>query len=49
MDDYNDLVNKPSINGTELSSDMELKDIGILEMTEEMVNGIFLETMGHLL
>jgi hypothetical protein len=49
MNDYNDLENKPSINGTELSSDMELKDIGIIEMTPEMVNEIFLETMGHLL
>lgn len=49
MNDYDELENKPSINGTVLSSDMELKDIGIVEMTEEMVSEIFLETMGHLL
>jgi hypothetical protein len=47
--DYNDLDNKPSINGVELTSDMELADIGILEMTPEMVNEIFLETFGYLL
>ena len=43
--DYNDLENKPSINGVELTSDMELADIGILEMTPEMVNEVFLETL----
>lgn len=47
--DYNDLENKPSINGVELTSDMELTDIGILEMTPEMVSEIFLETFGYLL
>jgi hypothetical protein len=47
--DYNDLENKPSINGIELTSDMELTDIGILEMTPEMVSEIFLETFGYLL
>lgn len=47
--DYNDLTNKPSINGVELTSDMDLQDIGILEMTPEMVAEIFLETFGYLL
>ena len=47
--DYNDLENKPSINGIELTSDMEITDIGILEMTPEMVSEIFLETFGYLL
>lgn len=46
---YDDLENKPSINGVELTSDMELSDIGILEMTNEMVSEIFLETFGYLL
>ena len=46
---YNDLSNKPSINGVELTSDMDLQDIGILEMTSEMVDEIFLETFGYLL
>lgn len=46
---YNDLENKPTINGVELTSDMELSDIGILEMTPDMVSEIFLETFGYLL
>jgi hypothetical protein len=47
--DNNDFSNKPSINGVELTSDMDLQDIGILEMTSEMVDEIFLETFGYLL
>ena len=46
---YEDLENKPSINGVELTSDMDLSDIGILEMTPAMVAEIFLETFGYLL
>lgn len=46
---YEDLINKPSINGVELTSDMEISDIGILEMTPEMVSEIFLEIFGYLL
>lgn len=46
---YEDLENKPSINGVELTSDMDLSDIGILEMTPEMISEIFLETFGYLL
>lgn len=49
MTDYNELENKPTINGVELSSDMDLTDIGIIEMDTEMVNEIFLETFGYLL
>ena len=41
--DYNDLENKPSINGVTLESDMTLEDIGISEMTPEMVAEIFSE------
>lgn len=44
--DYNDLINKPSINGTELNDDTDLEDIGICEMTSEMVTEIFAETFG---
>ena len=47
--DYNELENKPTINNVELRSDMDLNDIGILEMTPEMVNEIFLEIFGYLL
>lgn len=47
--DYNDLENKPSINGVTLESDMTLEDIGILEMTPEMVSEIFSEIYGVVL
>lgn len=47
--DYNDLENKPSINGTVLEGDLELEDIGISELTPEMVSEIFLETIGVIL
>lgn len=47
--DYNQLENKPSINGVELTSDIELSDIGLSEMTTEMVSEIFLETFGVIL
>ena len=46
---YEELTIKPSINGVELTSDMDFSDIGILEMTPEMVAEIFLETFGYLL
>lgn len=49
MADYDQLDNKPSVNGVTLEGDLELKDIGILEMTPEMVSEIFLETFGYLL
>lgn len=47
--EYNDLEHKPQINGVELRPDMELEDIGILEMTPEMVAEVFLETFGVIL
>lgn len=47
--DYNELDNKPTINNVELRSDMDLNDIGILEMSPEMVNEIFLEIFGYTL
>lgn len=49
MDDYNQLENLPTINGIEVKGDLTLNDIGILEMTPEEVNEIFLETFGYLL
>ena len=33
--DYNDLENKPTINGVELTQEMDLSDIGIVEMSPE--------------
>lgn len=47
--EYKDLEHLPSINGVELKPDMELSDIGILEMTPEMVAEIILETFGVIL
>lgn len=47
--DYADLDNKPSINGVEINGDMELSDIGILELPPEMVSEMFLETFGVIL
>ncbi len=47
--EYNDLENKPRINGVELQPEMEFEDIGILEMTPEMVAEVFLETFGVIL
>lgn len=47
--DYMDLENKPQINGVELRPDMEFEDIGIVEMTPEMVTETFLETFGVVL
>jgi hypothetical protein len=47
--EYNDLDHKPSINGVELVPDMELEDIGIREMTPDMVAEVFLEIFGVIL
>lgn len=44
--DYLELENKPTINGVTLTPDMSLEDVGIHEMTPEMVKEIFLETFG---
>lgn len=47
--DYETLDNKPTINNVPLEGDMTLEDIGILELTPEMVSEIFLEIFGALL
>lgn len=49
MDYMNDVTNKPSINGVEVVGDLEITDIGIVEMPTEMISDIFLETFGFLL
>jgi hypothetical protein len=46
---YEELENKPSVNGIELVPGMELADIGILELTPDMVAEIFLEIFGVIL
>ena len=47
--EYNDLEHKPQINGVELQQDMTLEDVGIVELTPEMVADIYLETYGFIL
>lgn len=47
--DYQDIENKPSINGVILESDMDLSDIGLVEMTPSMINELILETFGIIL
>ena len=47
--DYNDCTNKPTINGVEVKDNLQITDIGIVEMPTEMISDIFLETFGFLL
>lgn len=47
--DYNNLTNKPSINGVTLEGNLELDDIGIVELTPEMVKELYLEIYGFIL
>ena len=47
--DYNELSNKPTINGVELTPTTEFVDIGLNEITPEMVSELFLETFGVVL
>ena len=46
---YEDLENKPSINGVTLDEGMDLEDIGITELPPDMVSEIFLEIFGVIL
>ena len=46
---YEDLENKPSLNGVTLEEGMELEDIGIQELTPDRVSEIFLEVFGVIL
>ena len=47
--DYVSLEDKPTINGVELVPGLGLEDIGILEMTPDMISEIFLEVFGYIL
>jgi hypothetical protein len=49
MIDYETLTPKPTINGVELTGEMDLSDIGIVEMPPEMVTEIVEETFGNIL
>lgn len=46
---YESLDNKPTINGVELTQGLELDDIGIQELSPEMVAELFKETFGYIL
>ena len=48
-DNYQELENKPTINGVVLEPNMELSDIGLVEMTPGMVAELVLETFGIIL
>ena len=47
--DYQELENKPTINGVVLEPNMELSYIGLVEMTPGMVAELVLETFGIIL
>ena len=47
--DFENLDNLPTINGVTVKGDLSLEDIGIIELTPEMVSEIWLETFGVLL
>jgi hypothetical protein len=47
--DYETLDNLPTINGVEVKGDLTLEDIGIVELTPEMVSELYLETFGFIL
>lgn len=49
MSNYDNLENLPSINGTTVQGDLTLEDIGIIELTPEMVSELVLETFGVIL
>lgn len=49
MDYITEVTNKPSINGVTIEGNMEITDIGIVEMPTEMISEIFLETFGFIL
>lgn len=45
--DYNDLSNKPKINGVTLSGNKSLEDLGIRDMTEEEVTNLINNAKGE--
>ena len=47
--DFNNVENKPTFNGVEISGDLTLEDIGIIELSPDMVSELILETFGVIL
>jgi hypothetical protein len=46
---YEELDNLPTINGVTVVGDMTLEDLGIIELSPEMVSELFLEVFGVVL
>jgi hypothetical protein len=47
--DYNNLDNLPTMNGVTVQGNLKLEDVGIIELTPEMVSELWLEVFGSLL
>ena len=45
VSDYDDIINKPSINGVELKGDLTFKDLGIKEIPNSAIEEIARETL----
>ena len=48
ISNYDNIINKPTINGTEITENITFDDLGIREMTFDMVNEMILESFGIL-
>lgn len=46
---YEEIDNYPTINGVEVVGDLTLEDLGIIELSPEMVSELFLEVFGVVL
>ena len=47
--DFDNLDNLPTVNGVTVQGNLSLEDIGIIELTPEMVAELWTETFGALL
>ena len=45
VSDYDDIINKPSINGVELKGDLTFEDLGIKEIPNSTIEEIARETL----
>lgn len=45
VSDYDDIINKPSINGVELKGDLTFEDLGIKEIPNSAIEEIARETL----
>ncbi len=47
--DYNELTNKPSINGVTVVGDKVFEDFGLVSIDKDEVDELFLEVFGYIL